>query len=109
MRNGALILNIADPVLATYFQTQHMLKALRVREPVNLAIALAVEASIRVAGGGGNVQAAHALHKQAVELAERAGNINALGMVYLGARVSRLSPVPHPRRHSGTAIARSSS
>jgi serine/threonine protein kinase len=43
LHTGGVILNIADPVLATFFQTQHILKALRVREPVHLAIALGVE------------------------------------------------------------------
>ncbi len=83
LRTGGFILNIADPVLATYFETQYIVEALRLREPVHLSLALAVESSIRVAGRNGDAKASFALLDSAEEMAKTTGNPNALGMIHL--------------------------
>jgi len=83
LRSGGSALSVANPLLAAYYQTHHVLEALRVREPTHLAIALAIESSVRIAQGKGNLKVALDLHRRAEELAEATGNPNTLGLIYL--------------------------
>jgi len=83
LRTAGITLTTADPMLAAYFQTKHILEALRVRHPVHLAIALAVESSVRVADGKGSFASAAGLLARAEDFAKTSGDANALGLVYL--------------------------
>jgi hypothetical protein len=74
---------MADPVLAAYYQTRHILEALRVGEPMHLAIGMAMEASVRLARGSKKLSAAFGLHKRAEEIALTAGDPNAVGLIHL--------------------------
>jgi len=83
LRTAGFTLNIADPVLATYFQTLHVVEALKLRDATHMSLALSVESSIRVAGGTRDPSDAYALLDQAGALARSTGNPNAVGNVYL--------------------------
>jgi serine/threonine protein kinase/tetratricopeptide (TPR) repeat protein len=107
LHTGGVILNIADPVLATYFQTVYIRDALRTGGDAHRAIALALEASVRLAGGKGRVGPAMQLIRDAERLAEASGNVNALGLILLlRAYVDYLlCRVPEGIKHSEQAIA----
>jgi hypothetical protein len=83
MRTGAVILNIVDPVSAAYFQVKYVSGSLATREPAQLAIALALEASLRVATGTKSPTKSWKLLEKAEQIAERLGDQNAIGVIYL--------------------------
>jgi tetratricopeptide (TPR) repeat protein len=83
LHTGSVVLNIVDPVRAAYFQVQYILEALRVREPVHLATALAFEASARIAGGTSRPQIAYLLLDKAERMAVEIDNPNLVGFIYL--------------------------
>lgn len=83
LRTGAVVLNIADPVLAAYFQAQYVLRAVRHREIVHLAIGLAIESSIRLVGGRGDVAGALRMIDIAERLAGEANEPHVIGLIKL--------------------------
>jgi tetratricopeptide (TPR) repeat protein len=106
LRSAGMALVIADPVLAAYFQTRHIIEALRVREPMHLCIALALEGVARLASGKGNVAIPFELHRRAEELAENIGDPNTRGLIYLiRAHLDFLScRIAEARQHSRRAL-----
>jgi tetratricopeptide (TPR) repeat protein len=106
LRSGGAVLNTADPVLAAYFQTRHIVEAFRARHPVHLAIALALESSIRLATGSRRVDKAMTIFREAEELAESAGDANARGLLALiRAYIDYLlRRIPEGIRHADEAI-----
>jgi serine/threonine protein kinase len=107
LRTGAVILNIADPVLAAYFQVQHIYEAFRVRDPKHLALAVGLEAAVRAATGTRNPQSSFALLAQAEQRANTIGDPNLIGYVYLFRSYVDylLGLVPQGREDSLRAIA----
>jgi serine/threonine protein kinase len=83
MRTGAVTLNLADPVAATYFQVRHIAEALRTHEPSQLATALAIEASVRVAPGTRTPAKSLRLIAKADQIAAQLGDPNTIGTMYL--------------------------
>jgi eukaryotic-like serine/threonine-protein kinase len=107
LRTCGVILNIADPVLAAYFQTYYVLAALKAGHPIHLAVALAIESSIRVAGGTRNPAPAFALNARAEALARETGDQKTIGLVLLTKAYLDylLCRVPDGIEHSTVAIA----
>src|SRR5580658_1539534 len=83
LQTAGSVLNTADPVQATYFQIEYVLVAIRVREPLNLAKALAIEASILVSNGARKAEVAAALMTRAHRIAEETEHSNTIGFTYL--------------------------
>jgi tetratricopeptide (TPR) repeat protein len=79
LRTAGIVMTLADPVRATYFQIQYVLAAATIREPIHLANALSIEASIRVADGPRNSKVALEIIRRARQIAEGTGNMNAIG------------------------------
>jgi eukaryotic-like serine/threonine-protein kinase len=83
LRTGAIVLNIADPVLAAYFQVLYVQKALKTREPWHMAMAVGLESTIRAATGTRNPTECMQLIARAEELALATKDSNLVGYVYL--------------------------
>jgi hypothetical protein len=83
MRTGSVILAIADPVAATYFQVKQVSEAVRTQDPGQLAIAFAMEASLRAATGTRTRWNSLRLMERAEGIAEELGDANTTGFVYL--------------------------
>jgi serine/threonine protein kinase/tetratricopeptide (TPR) repeat protein len=106
LRTGALILNTAEPVLATYLQVCYVHKALVVREPSHLAIALALESTIRKSTGTGTLRACQLLEDTAEQIAARATHPNVQGVIQLCRVYSNflLARIPEGTRESQSTI-----
>lgn len=83
LRTAGVVLLMADPVQATYFQTEYIFEALKVRDAQHLAAALALEASIRISNGSGTLLIASALLNKAQQIANETGNANTIGFINL--------------------------
>jgi serine/threonine protein kinase/tetratricopeptide (TPR) repeat protein len=76
-------LGIIDTIRGAYFQSQHLLLALRVGERRRIARALAIEAAYRSTGGVGAYDGARRVLAESARLAEQLGDPTLLGLVPL--------------------------
>jgi hypothetical protein len=83
LRIGGVVLNIVDPIKAAYFQTRYVSEVIRRGDADHLAIALAIEASIRAATGVRDPQECFSLLERALSIATERKDPNVQGFVYL--------------------------
>ena len=107
LHTGGIVLQTADPGRAAYFQIRYILEALRVREPLHLATAIAFESSVRVAAGTSHPQTAHRLLDRAEQMAAKIDSANLRGFVHIArAYVDYLlGRIPDGIAHSRKAVA----
>ena len=106
LRTAGIVLTTIDPGLAAYFQVEYVRAAIRVRDPIHLASALAVEASIRVALGTRNPRGAFDLLHYAEEIARATDDPNTVGFVHLCRAFvdCLLGRIPEGIKHSRRAV-----